>query len=141
MHSNHLQTSSCPSGTLSREGAFGARREYQTKCCSRCDRFGLEVEAISPLFSQLFPDHREVRLSFVSYGLEKLRGSLVPFVDLSVHLSGPLGDKTLFDFSNEPYSDSLPLVFRLHREVIDPTSSSVPASHYTPNDPIVLYSD
>src|SRR5712664_2806798 len=131
MHSNHLQTSSRPSGSLSREGASGARLEYQTKCCSRCDRFGLELEAPSSLFSQLFPDHCEVRLCFVSDGLEELRGSLVPLVDLSVHLLRSLCDKTLFDFSNEPYSDSLPLVFRFHGEVIDPASSSVPASHYT----------
>src|SRR5713226_3689591 len=73
MHRNHLQTSSYPSGTLSRAGASGARLEYQTKCCSNCDRFGLELEAISPLFSQLFPDHCEVRLCFVSDGLEEFR--------------------------------------------------------------------
>jgi hypothetical protein len=52
---------------------FWARPEYQTKCCSKYDRFGLELEAISPLFSQLFPDHCEVGLCFVSDGLEEFR--------------------------------------------------------------------
>ncbi len=73
MHSNHLQTSSCPSGTLSREGAFGARLEYQTECCFKYDRFGLELEATLALFFQLFPDHCEVSLCFVSDGLEEFR--------------------------------------------------------------------
>ena len=47
----------------------------------------------------------------------------------------------LFDLANESHSDSLPLMFGLHGEVVDPTTSSVPASDYTAHDLIELFSN
>src|SRR6267378_1010570 len=102
---------------------------------------GQSLNWSSSLFSKLFPDHYEIRLCVVSDGFEEVRGFLVPPVDLSIHLLRPLGDETLLDFVKEPRSDLLSLVLRLYSEVIDPASSSVPATNHAAHDHIVLLSD
>src|SRR6266568_2595166 len=93
------------------------------------------------LFSQLFPDHHEVGLCFVSDCPEELRGSLVPLVDLRIHLLRSFGHKAPFNFANESHPDPFPLMFRLHSEMVDPTTSSVPTAHYTTHDLIDLFSN
>src|SRR2546427_442011 len=141
MLSNRSRTRSFHSGTVWKREVSGARLGSQTVRCFRCDRSGPDLSWSTSLFSYLFSDHYKVRLCFVSNGLEELRGFLVPFVDLSVHLLCPLGDKTLFDFTYKPCSDAFPLMLRLYREVVDPASPSVPSTYHAAHDHILQFSD